>query len=138
MFASRFTQGTDSLLSLGSSRTSALALCSAMNLKNITTTDVMHGCMSHALIIGSCSHWKFVYVVRRDQIDVIYSQISHLLFYRYSGDTRPTDKLVEAGQNATVLIHEATMGDDMEEMAEEKWHSTVGQAVDVGRRYAIL
>jgi ribonuclease BN (tRNA processing enzyme) len=63
----------------------------------------------------------------------------HVLFlivvsYRFSGDTQPTNNLVEAGQNATLLIHEATMADDQEEMARAKAHSTVGQAVDIGKR----
>ena len=52
----------------------------------------------------------------------------------YSGDTLPCDALVEAGKGATVLIHEATMGDDQTAMAEKKAHSTIGQAVDAGKR----
>lgn len=54
---------------------------------------------------------------------------------RYSGDTIPTQKLVQAGENATLLIHESTMADDQAEMAAAKMHSTVGQAIDIGRRY---
>jgi ribonuclease Z len=53
---------------------------------------------------------------------------------RYSGDTIPTQKLVQAGENATLLIHEATMADDQVEMAAAKMHSTVGQAIDIGKR----
>lgn len=53
---------------------------------------------------------------------------------RFSGDTTPVDSLVEAGKGATLLIHEATMADDQEEMAALKTHSTFGQAVDVARR----
>jgi len=47
----------------------------------------------------------------------------------------PSDSLVYAGQGATVLIHEATMADDQEEMAQKKAHSTLGQALTIGRRY---
>lgn len=54
---------------------------------------------------------------------------------RYSGDTIPTQKLVQAGENATLLIHESTMADDQAEMAAAKMHSTVGQAIEIGRRY---
>lgn len=54
---------------------------------------------------------------------------------RYSGDTIPTQKLVQAGENATLLIHESTMADDQAEMATAKMHSTVGQAIEIGRRY---
>jgi len=54
--------------------------------------------------------------------------------YRFSGDTQPTEVLVEAGKDAKLLIHEATMADDQAELARIKAHSTVGQAIDVGRR----
>jgi ribonuclease Z len=54
--------------------------------------------------------------------------------HRYSGDTMPCDDLVEAGQGATLLIHEATLDDDNVVMAVMKAHSTFGQAVEVGKR----
>jgi len=53
---------------------------------------------------------------------------------RFSGDTVPSDRLIWAGKDATLLIHEASMADDEIEMATIKRHSTFGQAVDVGRR----
>lgn len=52
----------------------------------------------------------------------------------YSGDTRPCDDLVALGQGATFLIHEATFGNDKQEEAESKRHSTIGEAMDVARR----
>lgn len=52
----------------------------------------------------------------------------------YSGDTMPCDSLVEAGQGATLLIHEATLEDENAAMAVVKGHSTFGQAVDIGRQ----
>ncbi|GJJ16137.1 hypothetical protein Clacol_010417 [Clathrus columnatus] len=52
----------------------------------------------------------------------------------YSGDTKPSEKLIRAGRHATLLIHEATLGDDQKEMAEAKGHSTIGQAIEVGKR----
>ena len=55
--------------------------------------------------------------------------------YSYSGDTLPCENLVEGGKNATLLIHEATMEDGLEEMAHAKGHSTIGQAIDIGKRY---
>ena len=57
---------------------------------------------------------------------------------RFSADTTPCDYLVDAGQKATLLIHEASMADDQEAMAGTKYHSTFSQAVDVGRRYLRL
>jgi len=50
----------------------------------------------------------------------------------YSGDTVPCPALIEAGNRATVLIHEATFEDGMEAEATEKRHSTISQAVQVG------
>jgi ribonuclease BN (tRNA processing enzyme) len=53
---------------------------------------------------------------------------------RFSGDTQPTEVLAEAGKNANLLIHEATMADDQAEMARAKAHSTIGQAIEIGRK----
>lgn len=52
----------------------------------------------------------------------------------YSGDTLPCDDLVSIGENSDVLIHEATMEDDLLNEAKIKMHSTVSQAIGVGRR----
>lgn len=52
----------------------------------------------------------------------------------YSGDTVPCDDLVSIGQNSDVLIHEATMEDNLEKEARIKMHSTISQAIDIGRR----
>ncbi|WFD34689.1 ribonuclease Z [Malassezia cuniculi] len=52
----------------------------------------------------------------------------------FSGDTMPTDALVEAGRGASVLIHEATMEDVEAELAQAKGHSTIGQAIEIARR----
>jgi len=52
----------------------------------------------------------------------------------YSGDTRPCQKLAAAGLNATVLIHEATFDDSMVESAKKKRHSTVSEALSIGRQ----
>lgn len=64
---------------------------------------------------------------------LIYTVLT-LYALRFSADTLPTDNLVYAGQNATLLIHEATMADDQEDAARDKMHSTFGQAVEIGRR----
>ncbi|KAF5911906.1 hypothetical protein HPG69_015884 [Diceros bicornis minor] len=52
----------------------------------------------------------------------------------YSGDTMPCEALVQMGKNATLLIHEATLEDGLEEEAMEKTHSTTSQAIGVGMR----
>ncbi|XP_027014740.2 zinc phosphodiesterase ELAC protein 2 isoform X2 [Tachysurus fulvidraco] len=50
----------------------------------------------------------------------------------FSGDTMPCDTLAQMGKNATLLIHEATLEDGMEEEAMEKRHSTTSQAIGIG------
>ena len=52
----------------------------------------------------------------------------------YSGDTEPCTRLVQAGLDADVLIHEATFEDGKEDEAKEKRHSTVSQAISVASR----
>jgi ribonuclease BN (tRNA processing enzyme) len=49
----------------------------------------------------------------------------------YSGDTRPCHELVAAGRGATVLIHEATMENELQEEALLKRHSTTTEALRV-------
>jgi ribonuclease Z len=44
----------------------------------------------------------------------------------------PCNEFIEAGQNATLVIHEATLEDGEEETASAKGHSTFSQAIDVG------
>lgn len=61
-----------------------------------------------------------------------------LYLNRYSGDTRPCDKLVKEGQDATLLIHEATLEDASLDKAIAKRHSTTGEAIDVGKRYLVV
>ncbi|XP_042454477.1 tRNase Z TRZ3, mitochondrial-like [Zingiber officinale] len=50
----------------------------------------------------------------------------------YSGDTRPCQALVDASRDATLLIHEATFEDSMEDEAIARNHSTTKEAVGVG------
>lgn len=57
---------------------------------------------------------------------------NELIKITYSGDTMPCDDLVELGKNSTVLIHEATMEDDLVDEAKIKMHSTVSQALEQG------
>ncbi|KAI5924968.1 hypothetical protein F4810DRAFT_662195 [Camillea tinctor] len=52
----------------------------------------------------------------------------------YSGDCRPSEHFVKIGQGATLLIHESTFDDEMKGDAIAKKHSTMGEAIDVGRR----
>ncbi|KAH9924163.1 uncharacterized protein B0H18DRAFT_437455 [Fomitopsis serialis] len=81
----------------------------ALGLKCFTTVDVAHRTKCYGTVIEHRDGWRIV----------------------FSADTMPSNKLVEAGQNATLLIHEATMADDQEEMAHDKAHSTFSQAMKV-------
>ncbi|EPX74441.1 3'-tRNA processing endonuclease Trz2 [Schizosaccharomyces octosporus yFS286] len=51
----------------------------------------------------------------------------------YSGDTRPSEEFIEIGKDATVVIHEATLEDSMQEIAVRKQHSTYSEALRVGQ-----
>ncbi|KIJ61498.1 hypothetical protein HYDPIDRAFT_31363 [Hydnomerulius pinastri MD-312] len=86
-------------------------LCASLGLQSLRSVDVAHRTTCHGVILKHMDGWSIV----------------------YSGDTIPTHRLVEAGYNATLLIHEATMADDQAIMAGAKMHSTVGQAIDIGK-----
>jgi ribonuclease Z len=51
----------------------------------------------------------------------------------YSGDTRPSETLIFWGQDANILLHEATFEDDKISEAVHKKHSTINEAVEVAR-----
>ena len=52
----------------------------------------------------------------------------------YSGDTIPCNELVDIGMDSDVLIHEATMDDNLAAEAKIKMHSTVSEAINIGRQ----
>ncbi|KAH9174677.1 hypothetical protein EDB89DRAFT_1949681 [Lactarius sanguifluus] len=96
----------------GHSRKAAQMLCAELGLSRLNTIDVLHRTRAFGLVVTHQDSWRLV----------------------FSGDTMPSDALAQAGKGATLLIHEATMGDDQEEMAHEKAHSTISQAIDVAKR----
>jgi ribonuclease Z len=51
-----------------------------------------------------------------------------------TGDTAPTDEIVEAAWGAAVLVTEATFSEEERERAEETRHQTATQAADIARR----
>jgi ribonuclease Z len=52
----------------------------------------------------------------------------------YSGDTKPSENVINLAQGADLLIHEATFNDDLAERALEDGHSTVSQAAEVAKK----
>ncbi|KAK1831688.1 hypothetical protein QBC39DRAFT_350649 [Podospora conica] len=52
----------------------------------------------------------------------------------YSGDCRPSDEFAAIGRGADLLIHECTFDSEMGHEAIAKCHSTMGEALEVGRK----
>jgi ribonuclease Z len=55
-----------------------------------------------------------------------------------TGDTAPSDEIVEAAWGADVLITEATFADEDRDRAEETNHQTAAQAAEVARRAEVV
>jgi len=55
----------------------------------------------------------------------------------YTGDTRPSEKIIRFSKGADVLIHDATFGSEFEENASREGHSTAKQAAEVARRAGV-
>ncbi|KAJ2930031.1 hypothetical protein H1R20_g7064, partial [Candolleomyces eurysporus] len=104
--------GNEPWLDVHRSTANAAALCQSLGLDKFRTVDMIHGTKCYGLVLSHHEGWSIV----------------------FSGDTQPSENLVQAGQGATLLIHEATMGDDQVDLAKAKKHSTFGQAIDIGRR----
>ena len=62
----------------------------------------------------------------KNREDPLYFKIS------FSGDTRPNNNFFNYSMHSTLFIHEGTFDSDMTEDAEEKMHTTVGQAIAIG------
>ncbi|GAQ86315.1 hypothetical protein KFL_002820100 [Klebsormidium nitens] len=91
-----------------------------LNLVRAQAVPVHHCADSWGLVIHHADGWSLV----------------------YSGDTRPTRPLIEAGRGCTLLIHEATFEGKLLDHARRKRHSTTEEALDVaaqmGARRTIL
>ena len=52
----------------------------------------------------------------------------------YTGDTRPTKALIKLARKADLLIHEATLSDELKERADQDGHSTPSEAAEIARQ----
>lgn len=87
-----------------------------------------------AMVAAGFSAWQCVRVQHCFDAYGIVLQHAHGWKVVVSGDTTPSDELVQAGMGATVLVHEATFACERIGDAVAKRHSTVGQALDVAQR----
>ncbi|KAM3863989.1 zinc phosphodiesterase ELAC protein 2 [Diretmus argenteus] len=88
------------------------AMLKKNDLEKFQTCPVRHCKNAYACSITHQSGWKLA----------------------FSGDTMPCDALAHIGKDATLLIHEATLEDGLEEEAVEKRHSTTSQAIGIGMK----
>eukprot|EP01105_Mastigella_eilhardi_P000630 TRINITY_DN1073_c0_g1_i1.p1 TRINITY_DN1073_c0_g1~~TRINITY_DN1073_c0_g1_i1.p1 ORF type:complete len:781 (-),score=151.06 TRINITY_DN1073_c0_g1_i1:1373-3715(-) len=86
-----------------------------VGVTEMTTARVIHCPNAFGVVVTHKSGWKLV----------------------YSGDTRPCDALIEAGQGATLLIHEATLENSMLLEAQAKKHSTTNEAIEAAHKMAV-
>eukprot|EP00775_Hariotina_reticulata_P010147 gene10147-10305_t len=85
------------------------AVKAAAGLRTLEAFPVQHIAHSTGLKLEGQDGWKVV----------------------FSGDTRPCQSVIDAAQQATLLVHEATFEDGMESDALFKKHSTTGEALGV-------
>ena len=52
--------------------------------------------------------------------------------FLYSGDTRPSESMVQEVGDVTILVHESTFADDLKEQAKARMHSTDKEAIEIG------
>ncbi|MEM2890680.1 MAG: ribonuclease Z [Candidatus Hadarchaeum sp.] len=55
----------------------------------------------------------------------------------YTGDTKPTERIVNLARGADVLIHDCTLADELADKAEENSHSTPSRAAEVAKRAGV-
>ncbi|XP_043678821.1 ribonuclease Z, mitochondrial [Vespula pensylvanica] len=104
------------LLAFRPSRTKVMNLkrdlCIKLNIKAIDTVLVRHCHDSYGIGLVFNNNKKIV----------------------YSGDTMPCNSIIQLGMNCDLLIHEATMQDELSREAIFKKHSTMSEAIQIGEK----
>lgn len=93
-----------------------------LGLKDLMTCYVRH-----------CPH-SFGVSIEMENLTESDNVLGKTIKFTYSGDTMPCEELVKIGMNSDVLIHEATMEDELEDEAKLKMHSTTSQAIEIGKQ----
>lgn len=86
-----------------------------LNIQNIRTVRAIH------------CYWSYSISLTFNLTDSEKFKVS------FSGDTRPSTKFIDIGQGTDLLIHEASLDNDLIEEAIAKKHSTVVEAVKVSQ-----
>ncbi|XP_039125249.1 tRNase Z TRZ3, mitochondrial-like isoform X1 [Dioscorea cayenensis subsp. rotundata] len=100
-----------------------------MNLKHVLKEAGLE--TSYSVPVVHCPHAFGIVLKAAVRINNMGKSIPGWKFV-YSGDTRPCQALIDASHDATVLIHEATFEDNLEDEAIAKNHSTTKEAIKVG------
>jgi len=102
-------------------------LAAENNISGLSPTEKLQ----HDLGISGCSSVPVTHCLHSYAIVIDGTAFGRVV---YSGDCRPSEKLCVMGRGADLLIHEATFEDGMEEEASIKKHSTLGEAMNVGKK----
>lgn len=89
----------------------------------IFSIEVFHCNDSYGCLIQSCNYLNQNSIINKEELNP--------WKITYSGDTRPCNNFINYSLNATAIIHEATLDDELAQDAKEKLHSTFSEACEV-------
>jgi len=107
--------------------------CERVSYKYVDSSTVMASTAGDSLKRGECQIQTVPVIHCKEAYGVI---LEHKRGWKivYSGDTRPCSRLVHAGKDATLLVHEATFEDDLYADAQARNHSTISEALDIAKQ----